>query len=431
MITFDITSELKRLIGQYYTIEEYVKNSFLFNPSVAYLDSNILMISCRIFKRSDGESNNRDLLWNSQHPWYTGPGNEWFWETDDGGYDGTYVGVFRLNPTSLELLSNILTIEGADLRIYKDTEDNFIFTYNSVITKGKVADRIHTRLKDEPEYSKCQIHHGKVPDISLIEQFCTPENRCFIIEQTTVHLDKSIDPARPYLLNNIEKVEGLCINLSDRVEKNWSYFKSNNKNYILYSIENNIEIYEYNDDPMNCNCTTIKNSPSSEFFKKLSKYYRNVPDRKLFYTSLSTPAYPFKNLQNTYLSVGHYKIDRSYLRNNDTPYKNFYKKNMNESTIMHPTYIYFMFFFEFTIVNSDIPFVINRISPAFMIKEPNYSLQFPSGLTNVDNNWYLSYGVADAECRITEFNQTEIDDLLKPIEQYTVEDYPFIMLETN
>jgi hypothetical protein len=129
--------------------------------------------------------------------------------------------------------------------------------------------------------------------------------------------------------------------------------------------------------------------------------------------SLSTPCIEYDDTR--YLGVGHAKINHA-----DVLKFPMLKNKLDElktnkiTTIEHPHYTYFLYFYTF---NKD-SFEIDSISKLITFDNPNepFLVYFPSGLEKAcDNTYIVSYGVGDVMTKLWFLEKTEIDQLLMRI----------------
>lgn len=412
----DITDELK----EYLDVKGVV-----FNPSIAHLKNNDYIVSVRAFsndKTADIDSTSNPHK-NTQHPWSTG----WKGVSTEKRQDVSYITPIRIENdevTIIETDSWPIDIKGQDLRIFKFYQDedvtSYVLTYNKLFKDDEIV------LKDGD----------------------TCENWCYIIGWSYLVVNNDMT----YSL--LEGVEPLCTNISSRIDKNWSLWNMIDEEserivpmisymltpeHISFSWKINGVVEDKIDGGYSCKLLTSVDTDSPNFFFKLQEYY----DKNLF-VSLSTPAYV--NSNGEYTAVGHIKAKYSALKDNKKLSK-FYKNA--DPDYLHPTFIYFMFFYRFKPeevtdkevlqINSTEVIIetitkqfiapITEISPAFIVDEGvDYLLNFPSGIVQNRYNTIVSYGNGDSESKLLKISNKALNDFMVPVESLTPEDYVFRFL---
>jgi len=122
--------------------------------------------------------------------------------------------------------------------------------------------------------------------------------------------------------------------------------------------------------------------------------------------SMSSPSIAYG--QDTFLAVGHTKIDYRYSYPEYPELDEFVKSCPHDH--YHDRYIYLMFLYEF---NHD--FEVTRLSfnfiPSISKEEDNY-LVFPCGLFEYKNRFYITYGENDVKTRMISFEREEVEAVL-------------------
>jgi hypothetical protein len=406
---------------------KYIKaKGFVFNPSIAHVTDDTYIYSVRHF--AGDKLSKRDITKNPhknyQHPWKS------FWQGESGELkeDISYLLPVSLNGEFKTIKNSNwpITVDGQDLRIFKFYRDDeqklttYILTYNKLYNDENVV-----------------VKSGK-----------SCEDWCYIIGWSYLVVTDDLQ----YSLVNSK--DPLCSNISGKLDKNWSLWNMEISKKIIPMISymltpdhiafnwniNKIEDGEV-DGGYSCKLLTPEEIQTPNFFAKLQEYY----DNKIF-VSLSTPAYGEKS----YLAVGHMKARIHGLKGRKGLLGEFYKNT--DPDYLHQTFIYFMFFYRFTpkVLEADEEVVIDstagsltiertekqflapitHISPAFIVDEGvNYLLNFPSGLVQDRYKTYVSYGNGDSEARILKISNRAVNDLLKPVDSFTPETYPFAYLD--
>jgi len=396
-----------------------LSNTFNFNPSIGHITRDIYLISNRNVRNDNSIKpldTNPVLDNNIDHPWKTN------WSSK---IDNTSLHLFTINNNKVKLLQHpdypFILAFLQDLRIFELWSDNnyatFILSFNQVFLDENLV------LGSGYECSK----------------------RCFIINTGFLVINKHT--LKPVF---VPSKEPLCLNLSNPVEKNWSFWKYNNDILFSYNLTPehkafNVDIKDISDGELlisdKCRLLTV-NSTNTNFLKQLEQYY----DKKVI-ISLSTPSY---KIGKEYYSVGHIKITLKYLQYTDKPQlKNFYEKNVKgNSKYLHEQYVYLMFFYKFNVstvtitneieINSDkheaitydaITADITGVSYCYVFNttQYNYLLNFPSGLCVHNNTVYITFGEADKSCHLLSMNIKEFKDLIKPVSKLYPSRYKFIV----
>ncbi len=394
-----------------------MRNSFLFNPTIVWVSKDLYLVATRSFLRSARQriDSNPDLIENRNSPWRGGgKSDKWWWMFTSSGEDMTYFALFeiKVNKTTNKIeMKKIrdydLKIDGSDARLFRNSPNSFILTYNILIDW------------DDPD----TVLKGG--------ERCSEEDWCMLIQQSNLSfegdnyekiiIDKTSEPA-------------LCLNLSENFEKNWSYWKYDRHNFISYIISPQHEAYTYTTNMVDgCFVASYPSDEGPNFIEQLKWYYQH------FGVGLTTPAYPLFG-KKRYVGVGHYKLEYKKRFPRDSPYKKFFKKYNTPKIHNHPYFQYFLFFYEFEVkkfspeIKYEFDVQLTRLSPAYMIEgfEP-YLLDFPSGLAYQPQQkmCLITYGEADMKCKIFAKSLKEIDGILKPIETLTPETYPFEVLKVT
>ncbi len=175
--------------------KKYMRNSFLFNPSIAWVEGDLYLISVRSFLRTARQrvDHNPDLIHNRNSPWRGGgKSDRWWWTTNPSGEDMTYFALFEIKGNKIQKIRDFdLQIDGSDARVFRDSSNRFIVTYNVFIDWDT-----NITLKDG--------------------RSCNEEDWCMLMQQSILSLSKDhtqltkIDTSDP----------ALCLNISADFEKN-------------------------------------------------------------------------------------------------------------------------------------------------------------------------------------------------------------------
>ena len=230
---------------------------------------------------------------------------------------------------------------------------------------------------------------------------------------------------------------GLCLNISERTEKNWSLWMIDNELKITYGLPGGHPIMEIGRKADTC--TIVSVGSRVNIFDKLEKYYNTGFLTKKFFVSSSTPGIEINGVVGSkrYLSVGHIKFSYQPLEDpwktpmesypEGTPLVNFYNKPEVRESLKHPRYIYMFFFYTFNGETGD----ILGISAMYLLRNSQYLVVFPSGLeVNGDSTkWILSVGDSDGKCKLLVFDYSEPLDLIVSAAKILPQSIPFEFIE--
>jgi len=401
-------------------------DTFNFNPSIGHIVNDIYLISSRNVRTTEklkSLDNEPNLHKNVDHPWKTN------WNSK---FDNTSLQLFKITNNKVSLIKHskypFILAYLQDLRIFELWSDNdyaaFILSFNQLFLDNNLV------LKDGYECSK----------------------RCFIINTGFLVINKHT--LEPFY---IPSKDPLCINISNPIEKNWSFWKYKNNVIFSYNLTPTHEAFKINIRGIEkgelvisdkCRLLTFNNTITTDnFLQKLEQYY----DGKVI-VSLSAPSY---KINNEYYSVGHIKIFVDYLKRTAKPHlKNFYNKHIKgNSQYLHKQYIYLMFFYKFNVseiyisdsdlpeINSDVQTLV-KISKIKAIKanitgvsycyvfnttKYNYLLNFPSGFCINNNRVYISFGEADKSSHLLSFSIQEFKKCIKNVSDLTPSKYKFVV----
>lgn len=394
----------------------------VFNPSITKIANNEFLISFRINGVPGGIIPIKSTF-DPRHPWHTS------WKNL---IDGTAFMKITLTDEKHIIKTEIINvsgnkdgwIKGVDARLFKH-KNVYYLTYNKFTDKS-------TNTNEVSNTGQAQV--------------------CAFDWCANMIIDK-------YILNNNILTLGprgiICQPKQQRIEKNWSLFlgktvDGHDKMNISYGLSDKHIIFKDPVADLFSRCTT--DEVKSIYTTLFSSIENNTRFRgnKVIHFSLSTPAIRYDEFTN--IAVGHVKLNY-----NDITNPNFAIEDMNEKNfeikkklyqiiievdshvyaktsahVLHPTYMYFMFFYKFDYKSGEIKEITNFILP--YDKEP-HSLVFASGLTrlndvemNYENTYIVSYGVADVECKLAFFKQSCIEQLFNLTK---IENYPQLIVLTS
>lgn len=388
-------------------------NVHVFNPSIAHWKNDLYLCVYRRFVRySDIYSKKNihdytaDPLTDPNHPWLGGDRSTVFWKTPYG-YDNTHIVLLKINGNSVVLYKkyttgknvynnidgnitlsspNDMLINGVDARLLYINKNKFIVSYNVFIK------------------SDLEIKRGN----------CI--NGCGLISMNKIELNKDGSELTLY------QDTILCPDISNYVEKNWSFWKFKNDLYFSYQLYPSHEIFKLSHFGMNktikCTSVTVDTIDCLRIFRHACNYIQNNRTIYPLHVSVTTPAIQFTYLNlPLYIGIGHIKYNYeevSRLRSGSCDYLNNITTRINELfPVLHPVYIYLMFFYIFDGRNGLVKYISNMFIP--YNEKSKTGLFFPSGITKTnDNKFLLSYGDSDSLCKYIILDKTKIESMCYP-----------------
>lgn len=415
----DITKELNN--------DKYCKeNKVIFNPSIIKLEEpNKYLISYRyVGINSDEHSASK------YHPWKNKDVND-RWGMDYAGTrfklckitkntDDKTISVSSFKSIKINGSDHLDMAEDARLYITPNNSNKIIITYNlSFNDNNKYI--LQNLYKEEASCkNKCNLTKKGQKEFTLqLNNSVTCENCGFMVYSSGTFCNNNI-----VLENNTHLICPACI--SRPAEKNWTFWCGNdNKLRISYSIPGFHRYLTSDTNGLFISCTAHK-APDNQGYAGQLAYLEtssSASEYKNIQFSLSTPAIDFDN--DHLLAVGHAKIDHenkttscaiNKIISEIKDIKDKEKDKEKDKDYLHPTYMYFMYFYIINKINGQ----IDGISPLLLLDadEP-YSLVFPTGLTKFDDTTYIvSYGVGDEMCKLAFFNKDLISDVISGQKEY-------------
>lgn len=355
-------------------------NIYTFNPSIAHWKDNLYLCLYRKFIRYPQlyqKSINYDYSLNPEtdpnHPWLGGNNSISWWQSTYGE-DTTGICLLRIQNDNVELVKqynrgegiysqvngkNIAIqqgtplIQGVDARLLSIGNNKFVCSYNTFI-----SNRPDIKIKNDKDCSNwCGLLSSRILQIN--------ENGEILLY--------------PEVL--------LCPEISNTVEKNWSFWQINGELQFSYGLYPAHNIYQLaiNNNIIGCTGATV--ALQWPFLQLFKKFYQDK-----IHISVTTPAVPFESY---FLGIGHIKYDYKNLNGLEgTALYNFTEKMKNAGKRFHPMFIYLMFFYVFD-TNG------NPVAISYMfLPTSDTALCFPSGLTlTQDGNFLVSYGDGDVKCK--------------------------------
>lgn len=379
-------------------------NNINFNPSIVLLNDNTYLMSFRTFRRWPVLSGNNTREKN--HPWYGGPGGEYWWQTREGGYEGTGFALLQIGDrqiTSITILPESIS-HAVDLRLtINENTGEVIGTYKTWVGTN-----------EETTIPLPQGQYGMIVGYDR-QKYGLPFNptSCCVLIRFARLQPMVINQSGVYTLSHSNtKDEILCKNVSDIYEGNWSLWFYYNKLFISYHLVPRHIIFQPDTQMSNCSVIT---SASETIFSKIQNYYNQA-----VIISLSTPAIPYNSV---YLAVGHSKLFPDKLTSTNTKADIFYR-NYRQVFSGHPfaDVRYFMFLYTFNPHTLD----ILQVSDFFLPPTTSSNIVFPCGLTTYPDGYIISYGEHDDTIKLLFVSRNKIETMLQ--KEKSPAEYDFISL---
>lgn len=374
------------------------KNTYNFNPSIAHWKEDLYLCSYRSFIRYKDfpflPKYADEHLTDPNHPWLGGPGSKTWWSNIDGKDNTSFFimkiknnrvfNVKSLNDGKSVYLKNNKTktfkfLTGVDTRLLHLKDNYFIVSYNILIQNKNL------KIKNN--------------------QNC--ERGCFVIATQLLYLNPETLSLEILGTENI-----MCPQISNRIEKNWSFWFYSDQLFFTYGLAPKQIIYnvkiDYDNGKMYC---TQPLDISKGYFGYFEEIY-NISKNKDFFISVTTPAIRRIDKPNTYIAVGHvkYKNNQEKIKLlSNSPLASFFVKTNNFKR--HPVYDYLMFIYEFDPNNGQ----LIAISDMFIPEGSDYILSFPSGIAYSGPTLIISYGDHDARSKLLAIRPGILNKILKPI----------------
>jgi len=282
-----------------------------------------------------------------------------------------------------------------DARLIKIENDSFLVSYNKIVVDS------FANIKEGNCSSGCVLIATRV--INLI-------NEELYLNKETV----------------------LCNKISNKTEKNWSFFKFDENFYFSYGLTPTHLIYSLYFDNNRTICGDLKAKDKYEYYGNYEenvnpKLYIDSSDsenseennymKKFLHISVSTPAIQSREYKNRYIGVGHVKfskLEKQAKQIKSKLFQNFYniileKREQKEGYRKSLVYDYLMFIYEFEPENGH----ITRISDMFIPEDSKYLLAFPTGLIYIGDELWIFYGDHDSNCKVIKINNKYVSKLLK------------------
>jgi len=218
-----------------------------------------------------------------------------------------------------------------------------------------------------------------------------------------------------------EEEKALCHELSSNYEKNWGCFNNgvgnNNGFHVVYSVFP-LRIFKVDSE----NVCSEERRVVSEYprFQQIEKLWGNRDERN---TSVFRGGSRGIEFGDEFLFVGHVTLY------GDRCYPQWYvQQNITPAYKRYPR-MYFMYFFTIKIEDND-KFRISRISSCFQPPSARHvhKIIFPVGIMRrhgPESEIVVSYGRNDQHCVVTAYTDNDINILLRPIDEWNVENYVF------
>ena len=400
-----------RILGQFLNDgKKEDKNFILFNPSIAYYRTdrgiNKFLGTVRKFRRypklhQEGEYDSI-AYYNPNHPWLKGLQWESLYGDDTTGFFYfEYDPIGKTTKYKSILKTSYIFENGEKYDRYTFGQDaRIMFLYNEPSTNNPIFIIIYNKSVDNNITIKNR-------------EKCEEGSGCYILAVRTV---KIVNNKLQFSEETI-----LCPEYSERVEKNWSLFRYQNKFYFSYGLTTGKDcgngiagqhlIFRFN--TINFNCEGVVMRSYTPRLSLIECYYNN-----LVKLSVSAPAL-YLEKYGQFLGVGHMKYSYKKYMNmpSGSPIREFtenllrkYSENEYEQHF-HPYFIYTFFFYTFD-KNSE----INGLSNFYILPSPSeWYLNFVSGFSWTDdskNNIILTYGDFDT---FSKYMILPIGDILNSI----------------
>jgi len=359
------------------------ENTYCFNPSIAHWKNDLYLVCYRRFVRFPDSEKDDEKLENENkrnHPWLKG--SEWA----SRGSDKTGFCIMKIANDNIELYKPLndgksITyndetykpidekyMEGHDARLIKVYDNTFLISYNLPFFNSNI-----------------QLKNGDC------------ENGCILIVTRTIDINR-----KEILELGDESI--FCQQISNTIEKNWSFFNYKNNLFFSYGLTPKHIIYNM--------MMTFEGGicfPDNKLEDDHNYFGNYEKETNLLKISVSTPA--IQNIENQrYIGVGHVKYENKNgdIKQIEMPLKDFLI-NKEKNYKRHYKYDYFMFIYEFEPKTGE----ITRISDMFIPEDSEYLLVFPSGLIFIEDKLCMFYGVHDSNCKSMIIKHDIVSKLLK------------------
>lgn len=397
-------------------------NVYTFNPSLTHWKDDLYLCVYRRFvrypelyqKSTMYDYTDKGFANDINHPWFGGV-NSIFWFKSLYGFDNTGIVLLKINNDNNEVV------------LYKDFNTTNAYYTNGIqiTTPGELIKGVDARLAKIKENKFIISYNNWIIDNTLILK----DNKdcgegCGLIETCIIELEENLGDV--YLIAYPPVV--ICPEISNRLEKNWSFWNYNDEIFFSYGIYKNHDVYqveiEFN-NTLSCKLPSkylkTKFNETTSCFEKLRDQctynyvdeYGNLTNKSLIHVSVTTPSINYIS-DYIYIGVGHikYEYSKTIPVNSSNLCNKLYQftKSLEFSSKKnaHPFYIYLMFIYTFNAKTGK----ILKISDMF-IPYNESMLCFPSGITKTNNNEFLiSYGVSDASCYYLKATREDIDNIL-------------------
>lgn len=367
-------------------LPDFNKRAFVFNPSVAHWKDDLYLCVYRVFTRAILNAGRKyDRTTDKNHPWFS----DAFWDQtpswgNDKGRDSIGCVILKINEGKISL--------------FKDLNNKVTEKYVGVL----------------------DLYYFPAVDPRLLHY----KENLFVISYNVSYAEKSstirvgfleITDSGATLYNPTD----FCKEISQKIEKNWSFWKQDDLLFFSYNIAPSHEVFstKINMKDKEITCIPKKKIDGNDYLGLLEKCYNSGHPQKKLFISLTTPAIQRKDKPNRHLGVGHLKFlwkmhDSELLKN--TLLDVFYRENFDKIKYHHPYYDYFMFIYEF----DSTTFELTNTSD-FFIPRPDANgvlLSFPSGIEYDQNdNLMIFYGDGDSFCKalLIRDTPTTLDKMLK------------------
>jgi hypothetical protein len=383
-----------------------------FNPSIAHWKGDLYLCCYRAFVRYPNQRKIKEKLdpeVDPNHPWLGGDQSVTWWNTVVGG-DGTGFFIMQISQPSYHV---------KNVKKLNDGKSIFSISSSSSTTATPPLQTNWTKLKGvdarllhlNGDYFLLSYNIPIYSDEIKIKEHQTCSSGCFMIATRLIRLNSKTGELGVFQENI------MCPSISNKIEKNWSFWVLQNQLFFSYGLAPKHQIYFANLNFENgiITCSNFKEEENNNgYFGELEKFYNLTEENKFLHVSVTTPAI-VRRKKHSYIGVGHIKFknkDQDALNLfQDTPLGKFYFSHPNLKH--HPIYDYFMFLYEFDPITAQ----ILSVSDAFLPEDTSFALSFPSGLEYAPSNGNLiiSFGDHDSMCKLLIISELALNKMLKPL----------------
>ena len=395
------------------------KNIYTFNPSIAHWKDDLFLCAYRTFVRYPKlKQTGKDYDYtrhpnqDPNHPWLGSDKSETWWYSYDGK-DETKLSLLSIKSEKTKSVKKydngsmtnnkskiVKHINGVDARLLKLDDD---------------TEKIPGINKNNSSGTYFLLSYNASADVKTKVKDTTCIKGCFLIAARILFIEHKTKNIKLYPQTII------CPEISNTLEKNWSFWVYDGCIYFSYGVHPVHDIYKIR-IVNNCElvCDKSIHMTNTPFMDSFSSFYKG----KVF-ISVTTPAIPIT--KRRYCAVGHIKWKYKDVLNKgkNTPLKEYSEYIIDKFENNHPVYLYMMYFYIFDPSDGK----IIGISDMFIPKGSSSSLCFPSGITYTkDGKIMVSYGDTDSQSKYFIINRRRLSSLIKKTNDIKPNDIQFIIL---